>query len=138
LNLRPPGPQPEGWGAAQLLGPVFVGLVALEPLSVALNLFPKLFPEHVFAHEKAVNSEHNEEFARNRASVVRTGYASRRARKHIIVGGSLESHPGFRVHIVRSEASMSEATCKAVTKAPAVPTGGGRRGSCVCVSKRRE
>jgi len=48
LNLRPPGPQPEGWGVAQLMRPVFVGFSAPQRVPVALNLFPRLFPEHVF------------------------------------------------------------------------------------------
>jgi hypothetical protein len=49
LNLRPPGPQPEGWGAAQLPRPGFIGISASECVPVALKLFPKLFPKHLFA-----------------------------------------------------------------------------------------
>jgi hypothetical protein len=48
LNLRPPGPQPEGWGVAQVIEPVFAGFFASEFSSVSLNLFPKLFPKHMF------------------------------------------------------------------------------------------
>jgi hypothetical protein len=44
LNLRPPGPQPEGWGIAESMGPVLIGFLASECASVALNLFPNLFP----------------------------------------------------------------------------------------------
>ena len=47
-NQRPLGPQPERWGSAQLMGPVFAGLLASEFVPVALNLFPKLFRERVF------------------------------------------------------------------------------------------
>jgi len=47
LNLRPPGPQPEGWGIAQSMGPVFTGFRGSECGSVALNLFPNLFPNAI-------------------------------------------------------------------------------------------
>jgi len=47
LNLRPPGPQPEGWGTAQGMEPVFTGFRGAECGSVALNLFPNLFPNAV-------------------------------------------------------------------------------------------
>ena len=49
LNLRPPGPQPERWGIAGLMGPMLTGSSAAECLSVALNLFPRLFPKRMFA-----------------------------------------------------------------------------------------
>ena len=48
LNLRPPGPQPEGSGVAQLIRPVFIGSRATEFLWVALKLDPKLDPKRVF------------------------------------------------------------------------------------------
>jgi len=44
LNLRPPGPQPEGSGVAQLMGPVFTGFLASECVPVALSSFPVSFP----------------------------------------------------------------------------------------------
>ena len=47
MNLRPPGPQPEGWGIAQIMGPVFTGFRGPECVSVALNLFPNLFPNAI-------------------------------------------------------------------------------------------
>jgi hypothetical protein len=49
LNLRPPGPQSEGCGGAQLLTPVSVGSTASELLCVALKLDPKLDPKHLFS-----------------------------------------------------------------------------------------
>jgi len=49
LNLRPPGPQPEGWSIAQAMEPVFTGFCASEFAWVSLNLFPKLFPKRMFA-----------------------------------------------------------------------------------------
>ena len=47
MNLRPPGPQPEGWGIAQSTEPVFTGFRRAECGSVALNLFPNLFPNAI-------------------------------------------------------------------------------------------
>src|SRR5262249_2429054 len=47
-NQRPPGPQPEGSSATQLMGPVSIGFLVSEFVPVALNLLPKLFPERVF------------------------------------------------------------------------------------------
>ena len=44
LNLRPPGPQPEGSGAAQSDAPISAGISVSGLLSVSLNLFPALFP----------------------------------------------------------------------------------------------
>src|ERR1019366_6355703 len=49
LNLRPPGPQSEGWGCARWITPVFVGCMASELLWGALKLDPKLDPKHSFA-----------------------------------------------------------------------------------------
>jgi hypothetical protein len=69
LNLRPPGPQPERWGASELMGPVFVGCSASECVPVALNLFPKLFPEHVFVTERSADAVRREKLAA--ASVAR-------------------------------------------------------------------
>jgi hypothetical protein len=48
-NPRPPGPQPEGWGTAQVMRPEFIGFLACGCCSVLLSLFPVLFPEHLFA-----------------------------------------------------------------------------------------
>jgi hypothetical protein len=44
LNLRPPGPQPERLGAAQIDATRVRRVLAPECVPVALNLFPKLFP----------------------------------------------------------------------------------------------
>jgi hypothetical protein len=49
LNLRPPGPQSEGWGCARWITPVFVGCMAAELLWGALKLDPTLDPKHPFA-----------------------------------------------------------------------------------------
>src|SRR5580692_8544931 len=48
LNLRPPGPQPEGWGSARLRRPGFIGFSASGCCPVLLSLFPVLFPGHMF------------------------------------------------------------------------------------------
>ena len=44
MNLRPPGPQPEGRGVGQLMEAVFAGVLVSECSWVFLNLFPELFP----------------------------------------------------------------------------------------------
>ena len=48
LNLRPPGPQPEGWGAVLLMRPGFIGFSVSVCCAVLLSLFPNLFPKHLF------------------------------------------------------------------------------------------
>jgi hypothetical protein len=48
LNLRPPGPQPERRGAAQLPQPYFADLTSSQRLWVSLSLIPKLFRERPF------------------------------------------------------------------------------------------
>jgi hypothetical protein len=53
LNLRPPGPQPEGWGVGEVTEPMFAGFLAYRCCWVALNLIPKLIPKHVFARAGA-------------------------------------------------------------------------------------
>jgi hypothetical protein len=55
-NQRPPGPQPERWGAAQLMRPVFAGFLASEVVPVAFNFFPKLFRERVFGTTRTTPS----------------------------------------------------------------------------------
>jgi hypothetical protein len=49
LNLRPPGPQPEGWGRGGCRRPGFIGFLTSGVGSVLLSLIPVLIPEHVFA-----------------------------------------------------------------------------------------
>jgi hypothetical protein len=44
LNLRPPGPQPEGPRSAQFWTLRLAGLSSSRFFSVSLNLFPELFP----------------------------------------------------------------------------------------------
>jgi hypothetical protein len=48
LNLRPPGPQPEGRGVGQLMRAGFIGFSASVCCAVLLSLFPNLFPKHSF------------------------------------------------------------------------------------------
>jgi hypothetical protein len=48
FELRPPGPQPEGWGVGQVPGPMFAGFSACRCRWVALNLIPKLIPKRLF------------------------------------------------------------------------------------------
>jgi hypothetical protein len=59
LNLRPPGPQPTGSGAAQAWGPGTKGSNPSEGVAVRLILFPNLFPERVplRRHASSVPSE---------------------------------------------------------------------------------
>ncbi len=48
MNLRPPGPQPAGWGADQAKEPMFTGFAAAGCAGVFLNLITKLIPKRVF------------------------------------------------------------------------------------------
>ena len=48
MNLRPPGPQPERSGVAQLMRPVFIGSSASQFFWVSLRLDPKLDPKRAF------------------------------------------------------------------------------------------